>query len=152
MNPTDFVGAFERLTRVYDQARKIALGATGLSAEQLSVLSEASRQPGSSVGTLASALSMTAGVARKAVRALVQKGLLSQDDEAVQPTERGHRIRDKAVAEVWSGFAQALGGAGAIANAVAGLIATVTSILDRWKERALPPPEPPPRKGRRPRG
>lgn len=146
MNALDFVGAFERLTRVYDHARKLALGGSDLSAEQLSILSEAARHPGTPVGTLASALSMTAAAARKAVRALVTKGLLVDDDDTVEPTERGQQVSAKATAEVWAGFASVLGGAGAIANAFAVFITSLTNILDRWRERNLPPPDPAPPK------
>ncbi|MBI2900230.1 MAG: hypothetical protein HYY17_08590, partial [Planctomycetes bacterium] len=44
---------------------------------------------------------------------------------------------------------QALGGAGAIATAVAGLITSVTGVLDRWVERNMPAPEKPAAKGRK---
>ncbi|MBI2899527.1 MAG: MarR family transcriptional regulator, partial [Planctomycetes bacterium] len=115
MNPTDFVGAFERITRAYQAARKIALGASGLSPEQLSVLSEANRRPGTPVEVIASALSMTASAATRAVKQLVRMGLLSSDEERVEPTEKGQAIGSRATEQVWSGFAQALGGAGAIA-------------------------------------
>ena len=149
MDPIDFVGAFERITRAYQAARKIALGASGLSPEQLSILSEANRRPGTPVDAIASALSMTASAATKAVKQLVRMGLLAGDGGRVEPTEKGHAIGVRATEQVWTGFAQALGGAGAIANAVAGLITSATSVLDRWVERNMPQPEKPQAKERK---
>lgn len=144
MTPIDFVGALERLTRVYDKAKRLALGSTGLSSEELSVLSEASRRPRSPVDQIASVLSMSGAAAGKVVKKLVRKGFLAESDHQVEPTDRGRQATE----QVWTAFAQALGGAASIATAMAGLISTIASMLDRWVDHALPEPKPKKRRAR----
>jgi len=136
MNPTNFVGALERLTRVYEQAKRIALSASGLSSEELSVLSEAGRRPRVPIGQIASVLSMSGSAASRIVKGLLKKGFLSGNGEGVEATARGREATD----QVWAAFAQALGGAASIATAMAGLIGSMTSLLDRWVDRTLPAP------------
>jgi DNA-binding MarR family transcriptional regulator len=131
VNPVDFIGALDRLSRLYHRARKAATGVTGLTEDELAVLSEAGRKPGSAVDQIAEALSMTANAAAGIVGKLLKKGFLSGSEKAVEPTPKGLEATD----QVWLAFAQALGGAASIATAIAGLITTIASILDRWTER-----------------
>lgn len=149
VNPLDFVGALDRLTRIYDKARRLALGTAGLSQEELSVLSEANRRPGTPIDMIASVLSMSGKAAGQIVKKLVKKGLLSDSDsEVVEPTPKGRETGVEVTQNVWTAFAQALGGAASIATAMAGLISTIASILDRWVDHALPRKEEAPKKKR----
>ncbi len=111
----------------------------------MSVLSEANRRPGSPIDLIASVLSMSGKAAGQVVKKLVKKGLLSESappDEPskvqVEPTPKGRETGVQVTQDVWSAFAQALGGAASIATAMAGLITTIASILDRWVDHALP--------------
>ena len=97
---------------------------------QFSILSEAMKNPGASIPVLASALSLTTGAASKGIDFLVKRGLLQKDDATVAPTSKG--------SEVWSAVAQAIGGAASIATAVSGFIRTMSGVVKKWSDRALP--------------
>ncbi len=137
----------ERVMLYYNRAKAYALEKVNLSGIELSLLAEAVRNPGATLQTLAEKLSLTLSAASEVVSSLVEKGMVSEELESaggkkkvrVSVTKKGRTAKLQASELAWMAFARALGGAASVAIAVAGLINTLSSILDRW--RPVPSPE-----------
>jgi DNA-binding MarR family transcriptional regulator len=147
----------ERVMQVYNRAKNYAMKKVDLSGPELSLLAEAVRHPGATLQFLAEKLSLTLNAASDVVASLVEKGMVSEKGPKgggkkkvrVSVTKKGRVTKLHASELAWMAFARALGGAASVAIAVAGLINTLSSILDRWRPVTVPelPPDPPaPRK------
>ncbi len=147
VNASDFLSAMERVMLYYNRAKGYALEKVNLSGIELSLLAEAVRNPGATLQSLAEKLSLTLNAASEVVASLVEKGMVSEEGGAkggkkkvrVSVTKKGRVTKLQASELAWMAFARALGGAASVAIAVAGLINTLSSILDRW--RTVPSPE-----------
>ncbi len=146
----------ERVTQYYNRAKEYALKKVNLSSPELSLLAEAVRNPGATLQSLAEKLSLTLNAASEVVASLVEKGMVSEEKEKgggkkkvrVSVTKKGRVAKLQASEHAWMAFARALGGAASVAIAVAGLINTLSSILDRWRPVTVPdiPEEEPPKR------
>ncbi len=147
VNASDFLSAMERVMLYYNRAKGYALEKVNLSGIELSLLAEAVRNPGATLQSLAEKLSLTLNAASEVVASLVEKGMVSEEGGAkggkkkvrVSVTKKGRVTKLQASELAWMAFARALGGAASVAIAVAGLINTLSSILDRW--RPVPSPD-----------
>ncbi len=141
VNASDFLSAMERVMLYYNRAKAYALEKVNLSGIELSLLAEAVRNPGATLQSLAEKLSLTLNAASEVVASLVEKGMVSEESTAkggkkkvrVSVTKKGRSAKLQASELAWMAFARALGGAASVAIAVAGLINTLSSILDRWR-------------------
>jgi len=146
VNASDFLSAMERVMLYYNRAKAYALEKVNLSGIELSLLAEAVRNPGATLQSLAEKLSLTLNAASEVVASLVEKGMVSEESTAkggkrkvrVSVTKKGRSAKLQASELAWMAFARALGGAASVAIAVAGLINTLSSILDRWRPVSSP--------------